>query len=238
MSIHYDSLEINRDIRLDLPIREGVGAVTHDVAKPHHPVTLVNTPAWTTLDSHLGCLTLDGATEYLQSLNADTVDLQFTAGDYGIGGWFFWQTGDDSQILIGRYAVDVGGWEVYLYDDPSHYLTVRHHHSAGATTRTACYTDGWVKNTWHFLGISREGGAITMWRGDTLGNITQLVSTCSAGGVLDPEATVSDLVIGARFSKNSDFHKGMFWRYRIWGDRALTEADWEQVYRKEVRWFA
>ena len=71
MSVHYDALAINRNIVLDLPLREGIGIITQDLAKPHHPITLHNTPAWTILDSHLGLLTLDGAAEYLRCLAAD-----------------------------------------------------------------------------------------------------------------------------------------------------------------------
>lgn len=237
MAVHYDALSVNRNIRLDLPLREGVGIITQDIAKPHHPVSLINTPSWTTLDSHLGCLTLDGATEYLQSLNADTVDLEPTTGDYSIGGWFFWQTGNSSQVLIGRYQVDVGGWELYLYDDGvNYYLTLRHHHSAGATTRTACYSGPWAKNMWHFVGISRSGVNASFYQGSLL-NIAQLTSTCSVGGLIDPETTTSDLVIGARYTKNADFHKGMFWRWRYWGDRALSLADWQWIWEHEVEWF-
>lgn len=238
MAVHYDALSANRNIKLDLPLREGVGIITQDVAKPHHPVSLVNTPSWTILDSYLGCLTLNGTNEYLQSLNADTPDLAPGSGDYSIGGWFFWQAGDSSQVLIGRYQVDVGGWELYLYDDGvNYYMTLRHHHSAGATTRTACYSGPWQKNMWHFVGISRSGIAATFHQGDINNGVSILPANCSAGGLIDPEATTSDLVIGARYTKSADFHTGMFWRWRYWCDRALTLDDWKWIWEHEVEWF-
>ncbi|GAG65721.1 unnamed protein product [marine sediment metagenome] len=65
MSVHYDALDINRDIVLDLPFREGIGTITHSVAKTHPEVRLINTPTWTPLDSGLGVLELNGTNEYL-----------------------------------------------------------------------------------------------------------------------------------------------------------------------------
>lgn len=227
MTVHYDDLDINRDIRLDLPLREGIGTITQDVAKPHHPIALINTPAWTTLDSHLGVLTLDGATEYLQGLNADITDLEPTSGDYSVGGWIYIQSGDDSQIMIGRYEVNVGGWELYHYTNLL--MTLRHHHAGGVALRSAVYSGGWAYNTWYFIGISRSGTLAPHYRNG--------VALTMTGALEDPEATNSDLVIGARYSKNDNFHKGMHWRWRYWGDRALTQADWARIYERELRWF-
>lgn len=233
MTVHYDDLDINRDIRFDIPLREGVGTITQDVAKLHHPVALINTPSWTILDSHLTCLTLNGTNEYLQSLNADTVDLEPTSGDYSIGGWFFVASGgDSSEILIGRYEVDVGGWELYHYS--TGLVTLRHHHAGGAALRTAVYSPGWGYNQWYFIGVSRSGVSAPHYQGTPGSDLTALTMV---GALEDPEATTRDLVIGARFTKNGDFHKGMFWRWRYWGDRALTQADWARIYEKEVRWF-
>jgi len=227
----YDKMPLHADhILLDLPFREGVGAITQDVAKPHHPVTLVNTPTWTSLASDLGCLALNGTNEYLRSLNASTADLGFTAGPYSLATWLYWQAGDDSQIIMGRYELDVGGWEVYLYNSPPKYLTLRHHHAGGAAVRSAVYSAGWEFDTWYFLGISRTGG------GDAIHyrNGVPLVMT---GSLEDPEATTSDLVIGARYTINDNWFKGRLWRPRAW-DRILTPAEWARLYSREAGWFA
>jgi len=230
MPIHYDDLDINRDILLDLPLREGVGTVrTQDVAKPHHPVTLISAPAWTTIDSGLTVLTLDGAADYLQSLNAETGDLEPTSGDYSVGGWVYIDTaGADTQLLIGRYQLDVGGWELYHYSNLL--MTMRHHHAGGAAVRSACNSAGWTYNTWHFLGFSRSGATGAFYRNG--------VALATAGVLEDPEATTIDFLIGVRYSKNDNFQKGMFWRWRYWGDRALAQADWARIYERELRWFS
>ena len=66
MSPLYDSLSFNHSMLLDLPLREATGAITQDVAKPHHLVTLHNTPTWAEwAGSGLGVLSLNGVNEYL-----------------------------------------------------------------------------------------------------------------------------------------------------------------------------
>ena len=236
MTVHYDDLDINRDIRLDLPFREGVGIITQDVAKPHHPVTLHNTPAWTTLDSHLQVLTLDGVNEHLRSLQANTVDLNFTSNDYSLGGWFFIASGgSDDKTLMSRFLVSTNGWELYHYPT-NHSITLRHHHAAGATARTGAYCLNWVFNKWWFIGISRHAGAAQFWRGDIDG-FAAIPTICSVGGLIDPEPCTQNLYIGSNTGGATNFFKGMVWRPRIWGDRYLSEADWGQTWEREVRWF-
>lgn len=230
MPVGYDKLSLDHNLLFDLPFREGIGAITQDIAKPHHPVTLVNTPTWATLASNLGVLELDGATEYLQSLAADTVDLDFIATDYSIGCWFNWEVSEDDQHIIGRYRVDLDGWEVYLYQ-PNETLTLRHHHSLGATLRTACYSFGWTQNVWHFIGISRSGDNALHYR-----NGMSVPSTVSLGGLIDPESNNDDLVIGARFDKGSEYFKGPMWRPRIW-NRALEPWEWLELFNFERHFF-
>jgi len=234
MTVHYDSLDINRDVRLDLPLREGVGTIAQDVAKLHHPVTIVDVSGvWSTLDSHLGFLTLDGINDYLTSLAADTVDLNFTNGDYSIGGWFFIASGGrDDKTLLGRFLVSNNGWELYHYTNEI--LTLRHHHAAGATLRTGAYSGNWAYNKWWFMGVSRHGASAQFWRGDTDG-FAALPTTISAGGLIDPEGCVQNLYIG-RDTTGVNLYKGGLWRPRVWG-RYLSEADWKQIYEREIRWF-
>jgi len=232
--IHYDDLGINRDIVLDLPLREGIGIITQDVAKPHHPITLHNTPAWTTLDSHLGCLTLNGTNEYLQCLAASCTDLDFTNGDYSLGGWFFISSGGaDDKTLLSRFLVSNNGWELYHYTNGI--LTLRHHHAAGASLRTGAYCGGWAYNMWYFMGISRHAEAAQFWRGDING-FAAIPTTISAGGLIDPESCNQNFYIG-RDTTGINLYKGIFWRPMIWDQRYLSEEDWRWIYERSLRWF-
>jgi len=235
MTIHYDDIGINEDILLDLPMTEGIGTILHDVATPARLVTLVAAPTWTALASGLMTLNFDGATQYGQCLNANCADLKFTAGDYSILCAFNWASGgDDSAIIMGRYQLDVGGWELYLYTTGA--LTLRHHHAGTlvplvtGNPRSAAYSMGWAYNTNWVMGLSRVGSDVVMYR-----NGEPLTMFASVGGVIDPEATTYDLVIGARFTKDDNFIKNMLYRPRIIG-AALTAAQHKTAYELIKGW--
>lgn len=235
MSIHYDSLAINRNMAIDLPFREGIGTITHSLAKTYPEVTIVDVGGvWTTLDSYLQVLTLDGTNDYLWASAADTLNLDFTTDDYSVGGWF-WITsgGADDKTLMCRFLLNNNGWELYHY--VNEILTLRHHHAAGATLRTAAYSENWAFNKWWFLGLSRIGASAQFYRGDinSFGAITTLVS---AGGLIDPESCAQRFQVGADTTLVNK-HNGMLWRPRAWFDRALTEAEWQQIWEKGVEWF-
>lgn len=227
MPILYDSRNIYDGILLDLPVREGVGTITKDLAKPHHPVSLVGAPTWATLPTGLGVLSLNGVNQYLECLAADCADLDFTASDYSIGCWINWTDTGTSEIIVGRYRLDVSGWEIYLTNSgAAFYLTERHHHAGGPSVRTACYSAGWTPGTTWFMGISRVAG------GEGLHYRNGVPLTMTTGGLLDPETCAQDLVIGARFTKNSTFYKNWWYRLRIW-PKALTANDWKTLYELE-----
>ena len=233
--IHYDSLAINRNMALDLPFREGIGTITHSLAKTHPLVTIVDVGGvWTILDSYLNVLTLDGASDYLWASNADTGLLDFTDEDYSIGGWFwFTDAGSDDKTIMGRWVTSNNGWEVYHYKT-NHSITLRHHHAAGGSLRSACYTNNWTFGKWWFLGISRTGVSGQFYRGDING--FSALTTLNGTGLEDPETCAANLNIG-RSPADENYDNGMLWRPRVWFNRALTEAEFQQIWKKEVRWF-
>lgn len=236
MAIHYDSLAINRNICLDLPFREGVGPLlTHDISKIHHQLAMVSAPAWTILDSYLNVLTLDGALDYIWGTAVETDIMDFISEDYSLGIWFFAvDGGPDDKTLMSRFLVSNNGWELYHYIT-NQSVTLRHHHAAGATVRTAAYSNGWTFGKWWFLGVSRHGATAQFWRGDidTFGPVTTLISP---GGLIDPEACAANFFIGTDTTGVNDF-LGMLWRPRIWFDRYVSEAEWQQLWEKSVEWF-
>ena len=232
--IGYDNLAINHQILLDLPFREGVGTITRDVAKPHHQdVDLINTPTWESLVSGLGVIDLNGTNEYLQLLAASSADLDFTSEDYSLGGWVYFRVGGaNDKTPMSRFLLSNNGWELYHYTNEI--LTLRHHHAAGATTRTAAYSENWTFGKWWFMGVSRSGASAQFYRGDASGLVV-LPTTISAGGLIDPEACVQNLYIG-RDTTGVNLHNGKLWRPRAWG-RALPESDWLQIFNYERHWF-
>jgi len=233
--IGYDNLAINHQILLDLPFREATGAITHDVAKPHHrDVDLINAPTWESLVSGLGVIDLDGVDQYLQLLAASCVDLDFTSEDYSLGEWVLFRAGGaDDKTLMGRFLVSNNGWELYHYPT-NHSITLRHHHATGATTRTGAYSLNWTYNKWWFMGVSRSGASAQFYRGDASG-LVALPTTITPGGLIDPENCGQNLYIG-NDPTNTNLHNGKLWRPRAWGD-SLSMADWTKIFEYEKHWF-
>jgi len=229
-TVGYDKKAIHGDsLLLSLPFREQIQAVLGDRAKPHHPV--LGNISWATLPSGLGVLSLDGATEYADCLAVNCADLDFTTEDYSIVGWINYQASMQSQIVVGRYGVDLDGWEVYLYS-VNNTLSLRHHHASLVPARTGCYSEGWTTGAWHLFGISRSGAYPLMYR-----NGEELEMAYTVGGLSDPDACNRDLVIGVRYTKNADWYKGCLALLRIWGGRALEPWEHKQIYEMERHWF-
>lgn len=240
----YDNVPENDSVVLDVPFREGSGTLTRDHAKPHHPMGM-NDPGggsfvWTTLASGLMVLEFVtagyGVTDgvYFHSSAANTGDLDFTSGDYSIGCWIKWTAGTQSQIIMGRYGVNIDGWEIYLdVSGGKNTVSQRHsHNSLTPNTNSNCYSEGWEPGVWSLLGISRSGSSLypAHYR-----NGAALTVTYEASGMLDPDACNRDLTIGCRYTKDSNWYKGQMWRPRIW-DRALPPLEWQNMFERERSW--
>ncbi len=234
MVVLYDNLDAHADILLDIPFREGSGTITHDVAKPHHTMSLINTPTWTAISSGLVVLDLNGSNEYLQEETlGSTADLDFTSGDYSLSAWVNWTDTSSTYIIMGRYELSVSGWEFYITSTGTGTgtITLRHNHATEITPRTACYSTGWTAGTWQHIGVSRDGLTAQHYR-----NGVAVTTTHSVGGLLDPDSSAQDLVVGVRYTKNTNFYDGMMWRPKVWG-RAVSADEWKIIYDSESKWF-
>lgn len=232
--IGFDSLVTNYNCLMSLPFREGSGVITKDHAKPEHDgIALVGAPAWASLLSGIGVLQFNGATDYLECPAVNCADLNFITEDYTLIGWINYQARvGQSQLLIGRYGVDLDGWELYLHSD-NETLSLRHHHASLAPARDGCYSEGWTVNEWHLFGISRNGLYPRMFRDGAEVEVTY----DPAGGLRDPDACNRDLVIGARYTKDDNWYKGYMQDLRILGGVALTPALHKLIFERERHWF-
>ena len=243
----YDKVPENDSILLDLPFREGSGTGTFDHAKPHHPMAM-NDPGggsfvWTTLASGIMVLEFTtiggGGTDgvYLDSPAAETADLDFTTGDFSLGCWIKWDsTGGWSEIIMGRYGVDLDGWEVYLdISGGRNTVSQRHHHvSLTPNENSNCYSIGWAPGAWCLLGISRKGSSLypKHYR-----NGVELGVTYEASGMLAPDTCNRDLTIGCRYTKDANYFSNMRGRIIISG-KALSASEWLSMYKHQARWYA
>ena len=229
----YDNIKVDYGAVLDLPFNEGLGLLTRDIAKPHHrDVELVGPPSWDRVAlSNAGVLSFNGLTNYLECPAAATADLDFTDDNYSIVCWINWEdTGIAGEIVVGRYNLDHNGWELYLaWNGSVNSLTLRHHHAGtlvGGLPRSACYSTGWERSVWCLLGISRTGG------GEAIHYRNGMPLTMVTSGLVDPEPCAEDLVIGARFTKNATYYKGLMKRMRIF-NRALSAGDMRDIFEME-----
>ena len=239
----YDNKPENASILLDLPFYEGVGMITNDQAKPHHPMTMkdpgTGSFSWDALPSGLGVLTFvttgggPAAGVHLDSPAADTADLNFRGGDYSIGGWTKWQSDGFSEIVIGRYGTDLDGWDCF-FNAGSFSLSLRHNHaSRGPNFSSQCFSSPWGVGVWNFFGISRLGASLypLMYK-----NGVAITMSYEATGMLDPDTCNRDLVVGCRNTKDANWFKGSMWGLRVW-NRALSAANWRRIFKKERAWF-
>jgi len=233
MSVHYDALAINRNMAIDLPFREGAGVPTHSIARTKPYVQMVGAPApWSILDSGLPFLTFSGVNEYIWASAADTLNMDFTGDDYSLAGWFRVDSGGpDDKTLMCRFVVNNNGWELYHYTN--NILTLRHHHAAGATTRTGAFSRNWAWGVWYYMGFSRSGTTGQFFRGDI--NSFGAVTTTS-DVLIDPETSAANFFVGTDTTGANDY-KGGVWRPRVWFDRYVTEVEHQQIWEKEVEWF-
>ncbi len=246
MTVGYDNLAINRGLLLGLPFREGAGILTQDTSKPRRTLTLTDPGggsfAWANLATGLPYLQFTaiggGATDgvYLVCPAADTGDLNFTTGDYSIGGWINWDaTGGFSEIIIGRYSTEVDGWDIYLnISGGRNTVSHRHHHSSlgAGNLKSECFSTGWTPGNWYFVGISRSGLYPLHYR-----NAIPLEMDYGGLPMLDPDTSNRDLVLGTRgTTKDANWYRGYMWNMRVWG-RALPQEDWFFALNAEGHWF-
>jgi len=231
----YDSLALNTNIELDLSMLEATGSLLHDESKNHSMATMhtaLATPLW--LQTSSGRFGIDlnriypalDLDQYYDIPAADCTNLNFTATDYSLAVWFYWSdSGETSQVVMGKYAVSDRGWEVYLSEIGAlMYMTVRHHHSAGASLRTASFSLGWEYGVWHLFSYSKIGTTGYHYRdGEPI--------TTTSDTLIDPESTVGDdFRIGCRYTEDANWWKARFHRPRAWS-RGLLPNEHRLLYR-------
>lgn len=231
----YDNIVANRQIALDLPFYEGVGGITHDVAKPHQIATLTGPPTWTNASatglSDLGILQFNGAAHYLQIAGADSTDLDFT-GDFTLLEWIYAISMDPgSNSLMCRNEVDASGWSMYVTLDAGagNYLSLR-------TNQVGSHTDAYISNipvaTWLLLGYTRnQAGESAIGYKNGVAQTTTM-----APNILDPITSAQKLLVSVEDGEGSVFFDGYQWRPRAW-PRELLASEMLYIFEAERHFF-
>ena len=247
MTVGFDNLIFNKNLLMSLPFREGSGLITHDESKLNNILTQ-HIPGggsfvWGNLGTGIPYLHFvpigggvgDGV--YLDCPAADTVSMNFTSGDYSVGGWINWLDlgAGQSEILIGRYQTEVDGWDLYLnISGGRNTLSHRHHHSSlgAGNLKSECYSEGWTPGEWHFMGVSRKGTDVQHFR-----NRIPLVMAPTPTVMLDPDTANKNMVLGARgVTLSNNWLYAMTWNLRVW-NRTFSREDWATLWNREKHWF-
>ena len=228
----YDSLGLNEDIQLDLSMLEGTGELLHDESKNHSTATVHYArmaPLWQQRASFNYGIYLNRSyplfdtDEFYDILAADCTNLNFTSGDYSLAMWFNWDFESYSQILMGKYIVDICGWEAYLHSSGiGDILTVRHHHGG---TRTATYSLGWTQGVDHLWSYSRSGANAYHYRDG------EPVTVYGSGALQDAASSVAcDWRLGCRYDEAQNWLKAYFHRPRA-ASKLWTPTQHRLLYR-------
>jgi len=213
----FDKESINLQLLLGLPFLEGTGTVTQDIAKAYHPVALTGVPSWATLASGLQVLDFNSATpDFLQSPAADTVDLDFTSGDFSMAVWVYIDSLADIREIINRGRATTDGWRFFIQTD-GRFGIQTNQAAAGQTSSSSAGEI--VINNWYLIGASRSGASGRVYKhGQDM--------TVTAANHVNPLTSARKLLIGVYETEAHNPHDGKMWNPRIWGRKL---EPWEHL---------
>ena len=195
--------EVSRDVEPGL-------TTLYDRSRYGNDGTMTNV-TWAQLPSGLWVMVFNGASSLVDRANATTLSMGLRLNQgYTIEGWINWEIAAEiSQIVIGRYELDVSGWELYLSKVAAVVsLTQRHHHAGtivDANPRSATFSNGWTENTPLHMAVVFQGNGTDCIH---YRNAVPVAVTSSTGGIRAFEETAQDLVIGARYTKDANWYQG------------------------------
>jgi len=218
----YDILPWNRQLLLDLQMREYSGAVTHDHAKPHHILTFHGTPTWAVNANDLNYIDFEAATpDWLDCPGASTGDLNFTSGAFTLATWLSYES-VGFRYIMDRGLEDADGWSWAIDTDSALWLETS---QAGAHQHSTSAVGSIPLATWTFAVCVRSGAAVTFY-------VNGLPSLGAAAVHVNPLTSARELHIGINDAEAAGFFDGVLWRPRIWSG-ALTLAQIQAIYRTE-----
>ncbi len=223
MPLGFDHRNINMELLLSLRMEEGVGTICFDWAKQHHVVTLVNTPAWTTLDNDLTVLDFDPAgPDHLVSPAAGCTDLDFTTGDFSGACWVRGDALGNRNVLT--HGVDnASGWYWYIDTTGAMQLVTS---QAAARQATVGGAGDIVVGTWRFVSFTRSGAAVSMYTNG-------IDVTVTPGVHVNPvTAAALNFYVGVNNAAGAGWYDGDLWNPRVWG-RAVLAVEFQSMFEAE-----
>ena len=225
----YDNLDINHNMVLDLPFREGGGVITRDRSKNHYPFTLTGVPAWGNLPaSGIPWLDFTAATpDYLTCPIATCALLDFTSEDFSIASWINPDSlVGDLTLLCHGLAITSGYYIEVLADGSVQFAS----NQAAAQQLVISAVGAVVINTWTLLGISRTGTTLQIF-------INGLETVYVAQpAITDPLTSALAVLFGAYNDLSNPWSQYMG-RQRAWLNRQLAVDDHRFIWNTERHWY-
>ncbi len=247
MSVSFDLLPTNFQLVLSAPLREATGAaaaLTHDVARPHHPVTLRGvTIAWgQVVLSNLTYIALTPATpDYLDVAAASATDLDFgnapSLDPFSLAAWIradVIAAAVRTLMCHGQTGAAGAGWQWNIGADGAMHLVTE---QAGANQTTDTAAGAVTINTWWFLTATCDGvydtAAVKLFK--------NAVDVTSVSGVHITPATAvaNNLYIGVHDNAAGGVElpfSGWMWNPRIW-ERQLSSIEIWNIFEMERKLF-
>ena len=218
----YDVLPWNRQLLLDLQMREYVGTVTYCHAKPHHTLTFHGTPTWAANANGLNYIDFEAGTpDWLDCPGAATTGMDFTSGAFTLAAWINYES-VGFRYLLCRGLADTDGWEWAIDTDSALWLETN---QAGAHQHTTSAVGSIPLATWTHVATVRSGAAVTHY-------VNGALSLGTAGTHVNPLTSARELHVGINDAEGAGFFDGILWRPRVWSG-ALTVAQIQAMYRIE-----
>lgn len=229
MAIGYDSISLNYQQSLAITMRENIGVLAHDVARPaatlNHTMTLNGaTIAWASLAlSNLSYITFNPATpDWLDCSAVNTADLDFTTGDFSLAAWICLSDLTANRSLICRGFLDTDGYYIQVLINGSLFFITN---QAAASQITTSAAGDIVINTWYLVGVSRSGAGALLY-------VNGVDVTAVPGVHIDPLTSARELHIGIYDNEVGSPWAGNMWNPRVW-ERALSGEEWRRLFTLE-----
>ncbi len=227
MTIGYDNLDINHNIILDLPFREGAGTIAQDVSKSRYPFTLTGAPAYAQLASGIGVLNFTPI-DFLEAAIADVPNLDFTIEDFSIVSWV------DPDTLVGDLTLLCHGLASatgYYIDCLANGSVAFYSNQGGAQQSVISATGAVVINTPRLIGISRSEGLVQIFiNGEETVYVTQ-------DDITHPLTSAEKVLFGVYQDETTNPWSQYLGRQRAWLNRSLTADNHRFIWRTEKDWY-
>ena len=224
--IGFDKRRLANGLLLSLPLTEGTGAITADIAKNHYAMTVTGL-TWSALANDYPYLTFPGTDDFLELSAADSAVFNFTSGDFTLAAWLYNTGAASNEFMMCQGATDVDGWSWFLF---STNITLRTNQAAAHTDIAA--VNGFTNSAWQLAGVTRSGASGQFYRDG------EPIATTLNGGLTDPVscAAGNKLLMGIDDNETSYDWTGYMAYPRIW-NRAISSYEWSLMFASERHLF-